>query len=224
MPLPLGLLLPLLSPLIGEVAPRLLGAVTGSERAETAAAAILPALGQAAGFPITSPVEAARAVETIRADPARLALASADLRAIEEAHFRDLADARARDLAVRKMSGGENRRADLLLVSVVALLVACLGAMVWIGVSVAVETPHLAAATGLLGTAAGFLLRGLSSALDFEFGSSRGSKEKDARLAPRAAPDRGNDPRSFRESFSAPPSAAPMRPIEEPEDRRGGLR
>lgn len=215
MPLPLGLLLPLLSPLIGEVAPRLLGAVTGSERAETAAAAILPALGQAAGFPITSTVEAARAVEAIRADPARMALASADLRAIEEAHFRDLADARARDLAVRRMAGGENRRADVLILAVVVLLVACLGAMVWIGVAVQVETPHLAAATGLLGTAAGFLLRGLSSALDFEFGSSRGSKDKSAEIAAMRAPDMG---------IPISPRAGPMAPVVEPGDRPGRLR
>lgn len=211
MPLP-ALLLPILAPLIAEAAPRLLGAVTGSERAETAARAIIPALGQAAGFPIQSADDAARAVAAIHADPQRYAMASADLRAIEEAHLRDTADARARDLEVRRLAGGENRRADALLLAVVVLLVACLGAMVAIGVFVEVETPHLAAATGLLGTAAGFLLRGLSSALDFEFGSSRGSKDKSAEIAAMRAPE------------VTIPRPAPMAPVVEPGDRPRGLR
>lgn len=207
--------LPVLAPLISELAPKLARAVTGSERAETAAAAIVPAIAAAAGFPVRTAEDAARAVAAIHGDSQRYADASASLRGLEQAYLADLQNARARDLEVRKMTGGENRRANALLLAVVVLLVACLGAMVAIGVFVEVETPHLATATGLLGTAAGFLLRGLSSALDFEFGSSRGSKDKSAEIAAMRSPEIG---------FPPSPRPAPMAPVVEPGDRPRGLR
>lgn len=71
-----------------------------------------------------------------------------------------------------------NPRANLLVVADVVGLIACLVALVVL----ALEN-KLDAATGTaLGTFAGFFGLGLRDAHQFEFGSSRGSRDKDAML------------------------------------------
>lgn len=183
MPLPL---LAALIPIVASVAPTLVQLLTGSERAGRIAESAADIVGEVTGVDVRAPAAAGRTAEAL-ADPAvraELQRRLAELEAAEVAQIlEDRADARRRDVELRRLTGGENRRADQLLWAIVALLVATLAANVGIGVWVTQEGPHLTAAVGLLGTAAGFLLRGLSSALDFEFGSSRGSKEKDHAIA-----------------------------------------
>lgn len=205
-----ALLLPILAPLISELAPKLLVAVTGSERAETAATAIVPALAAAAGFPIRTEDDAARAVAAIHGDPQRYADAAQGLRSLQEAYLADLQNARARDLEVRRLGGGENRRADLLIVALVLLLVAGVAALIFV--------PDMAEeAKGLLVALGGGIAKSIYDVVAFEFGSSRGSKEKDAAITAlaRPAPDIG---------IPISPRPAPMAPVSEPGDRPRGLR
>lgn len=188
--MPLPLLAAAVIPVVAQLAPTLVQLLTGSDRAERIARSAAEIVGEVTGVPVRSSADATRAAEAL-ADPAMRAEAQRRLAELEAAeiaqHLTDRADARDRDVQVRRLTGGENRRADALLWSIFALLVAVLAANVAIGVWVTQEGPHLTAAVGLLGTAAGFLLRGLSSAIDFEFGSSRGSKAKDDALASLAA-------------------------------------
>jgi len=215
-----------LAPIVAEAAPKLLGAITGSERVETTTRAVVGAIGAGAGFPIRSLEDADRAVALYRAEPARFEAVASELRQLEDAYLRDMQDARRRDLEIRRMSGGENRRADYLLAGVFGMLVLCLGGSVALAVWVEAETPLLQAATGLLGTAVGFLLRGVSSALDFEFGSSRGSKDKGEQIAAAlpaiAAADFRLAPTPIAGPLPAPAAPRGMAPVEEPGDRPGG--
>jgi hypothetical protein len=203
MPLPLLSLIPLLA----GVAPTLVALLTGSDRAGRIAESAAAIVGEVTGVPVRSAADAAEAAEAL-ADPttrAELQRRLAELEAAEVAQLlEDRADARARDVAVRRLNGGENRQTEQLVWVIVVLLVATLGANVAIGVWAQEGGPHLTAAVGLLGTAAGFLLRGLSSVLDFHFGSSVGSRGKDDAIASLAA---------ARPEPPATPIAGPLRSL-----------
>lgn len=110
-----------------------------------------------------------------------LARISADL---DKAYLGDRQDARDRDLEMRK-AGYENKRADLMILGDIVGLLACLGAMLyitWLGVSGGESgqaNPIIMAINGPLGMLTQQFANGLRDAHQFEFGSSRGSKEKD---------------------------------------------
>ncbi len=107
----------------------------------------------------------------------------------QEAHFRDLED-RSDARRYQETVGKEGRaRSTYMLVGVSAGLVACI---------LVASLPHVSgmihggtgagfaldpALLALVTTVAGALLKMLSDAFAFEFGSSRGSKEKDTQLA-----------------------------------------
>lgn len=99
-----------------------------------------------------------------------------------ESYLADIADARDRDEAIHK-SGNTNTRANWLIVGDVVGLVLCLAAMVWVGYA-ALEADNIAlmGLQGPLGTFVGIFGAGLRDAHQFEFGSSRGSKEKDQKI------------------------------------------
>lgn len=101
--------------------------------------------------------------------------------ALEE-HRADLADragARERDLQLRA-GGDKNTRANLMIVGDLVGLIACLVAMVY---AVAAKVDGLEVLIGPLGILIGHFGTGLTAAHQFEFGSSRGSKEKDRTVA-----------------------------------------
>lgn len=163
--------------LAAEFAPDVVRWIAG-DRAGEAADRIV---GAAAA--LTGESDPARAAETIRADPElqtafRLRLAALDAE-LEQAHLEDRQDARARDTAIRT-AGYVNRRADLMVIGDVIGLVVCLAAMVYLTVEGTNGTvdPTVLAMNGPIGTLAGFFGAGLRDAHQFEFGSSRGSKEK----------------------------------------------
>jgi hypothetical protein len=118
-----------------------------------------------------------RALETLRADPAAYAEFAAELERLQQreldAILADVQSARERDVEIRRISGGENWRANLML------------AMAFIGLSV---TMYLGATyadgefQSLVYLVAGALLKMIGDAFAFEFGSSRGSKNKDAQI------------------------------------------
>lgn len=95
---------------------------------------------------------------------------------LERDHLHDRQDARARDVALRQ-SGDCNTRANIMVVSAALGLVLCLGVL-------SCYSNHLPGeAVGIISTIAGIFGACLKDAYAFEFGSSRGSKEKDAALA-----------------------------------------
>lgn len=114
--------------------------------------------------------ELKRAEMDHKADLARI---SADL---DKAYLADRQGARDRDTKLQ-LAGHHNYRADIML----ALAFCSLLAIVWMVWNKADEMPtHVFA---LFNMSAGMLLKMISDAFQFEFGSSRGSKEKDAAIA-----------------------------------------
>lgn len=95
---------------------------------------------------------------------------------LEQAYLSDRQDARARDVALRQ-SGYRNKRADLMVLFDVIGLIACLVVLSVFRKDVPGEV------VGLLSTIAGIFGLCLRDAHQFEFGSSRGSREKDSLLA-----------------------------------------
>lgn len=99
-----------------------------------------------------------------------LAVLAADTE-LEKAHLADRANARGRDVEVRKLAGGYNWRADIMIVACVVAL--CVMVNKILGDNVKPEV------LAIFNMAIGALLKMLGDAFAFEFGSSRGSKEKD---------------------------------------------
>lgn len=97
--------------------------------------------------------------------------------ALEKIALADRESARARDVEVRKYSAGTNTRADVMVAGAVLGLIACLAVMCLFRKDIPGE------AVGIISTIAGIFGACLKDAYAFEFGSSRGSKEKDALIA-----------------------------------------
>lgn len=89
----------------------------------------------------------------------------------------DRKDARGRDVEVRKLTGGRNRRADVMLVSAFLAVIA-IAALLALG-----KVDGATAVGGFLMTIGGMFARNIGTAFDFEFGSSRSSRDKDELLA-----------------------------------------
>lgn len=120
------------------------------------------------------------ALDALRADATlaqqfNLAVLAADTE-LEKAALADRQDARHRDIEIRKMKGGDNRRQDVMIAMAAIGLIACLAVLVFFRKDIPGE------AVGIISTVAGIFGACLKDAFAFEFGSSRGSKEKDALL------------------------------------------
>ncbi len=87
----------------------------------------------------------------------------------------DSQNARVRDVELRK-SGGGNTRADVMVIGAVVGLISCLAVLIFFKGEVPGEV------VGIVSMVAGIFGACLKDAYAFEFGSSRGSKEKDALL------------------------------------------
>lgn len=121
-----------------------------------------------------------RALARIRADPEfahkfQMAVLAADTD-LEKAFLADRADARSRDVEIRKFTGGTNARADVMVGGAVLGLLGCLAILAFFKDQVPGEV------VGIVSTIAGIFGACLRDAFQFEFGSSRGSKEKDRAL------------------------------------------
>lgn len=97
---------------------------------------------------------------------------------LERAYLADLQDARKRDIELRK-AGQKNHRADLMVLLDVVGLVACLVVLALFREGMPGEV------VGLLSSVASVFGLCLRDAHQFEFGSSRGSRDKDEILAKR---------------------------------------
>lgn len=92
---------------------------------------------------------------------------------LEKAYLADRGSARVRDVELRRLTGGSNKRADIMIVLDVLGLVVCLLVLTLYHDEIPGEV------VGILGTIAGIFGACLRDAHQFEFGSSRGSKDKD---------------------------------------------
>lgn len=125
---------------------------------------------------VTGAADGESALATLEAHPElaqeyRLAILKADAE-LEAAYLADRQDARRRDVSLAQ-AGVRNRRADWMVVLDVVGLLGCLVAVVGFRQSLSGE------AVALVSTLASFFGLGLRDAHQFEFGSSRGSREKD---------------------------------------------
>lgn len=102
-----------------------------------------------------------------------LAVLAADTE-LEKAALADRDSARDRDVEIRKLNGGENLRADVMVAAAAIGLIACLLTLIFFRGQIPGE------AVGIISTIAGIFGACLKDAYQFEFGSSRGSKHKDA--------------------------------------------
>lgn len=129
---------------------------------------------------VTGAATGPEALEAIRANAAQAAaFQQAVLEAdttLEQAYLADRRDARARDVALHQ-AGFHNTRADLMVLFDVIGLIACLVVLSVFRKEIPGEV------VSLLSTIAGIFGLCLRDAHQFEFGSSRGSKEKDALMA-----------------------------------------
>jgi hypothetical protein len=110
-------------------------------------------------------IDQEREATRLVADTARLAAETADR-----------ASARARDTELQKANGGSNRRADVMVIGAVVGLISCLAVLIFFRGDIPGEV------VGIVSMIAGIFGACLKDAYAFEFGSSRGSKEKDALL------------------------------------------
>lgn len=129
---------------------------------------------------ITGATTPAQAIDALRADANlahtfQMAVLAADAD-LEKSFLADRRDARSHDVEVRKLNDGKNRRADIMIVCDWLGLIACLAVLTFFRKEVPGEV------VALLSTVASIFGLCLRDAHQFEFGTSRGSKDKDAAM------------------------------------------
>lgn len=154
----------------------------GGHQAETVAAQVVEIAKK-----ITDCEDAASAVCNLKENPSAViefqkAVLEMD-KDIEAATLQDRQNARNRDIALAQV-GHKNVRADIMVVSAAVGLILCLASLAFYSEALPGE------AVGIISTVAGIFGACLKDAYAFEFGSSRGSKEKDSTVA--AMLGRGN--------------------------------
>lgn len=153
---------------LAQFAPQILKWITGSEKAEEAAKTVVGIAEQMTGQ------QGQHAIDTLKSNPDKLLefrKAILDREAeLDKAFLQDRQDARARDVAIQ--STRYNFRADLLAILAVCALIAC----VWM---VAKDPSLPSGAREAIMFVAGVFAGCVRDVYGFEFGSSRGSKEKD---------------------------------------------
>ncbi|MGX0136366.1 hypothetical protein [Cupriavidus metallidurans] len=160
---------------LGNFVPAIVRLLTGSDKAEEVAGKVVDIAKV-----VTGADDGQAALDIIKADPNKLLefkqAFGAQQADIEKAYLADIADARARDVEVRKITGGHNFRADILALLAIGGLVAC----VWF---IARDTTLPERAVNAIMFVAGQLSNAVMMVYAFEFGSSRGSKDKDSAIS-----------------------------------------
>ena len=174
MPLPL---IPIAISLAKEFLPALVGKVAG-DKSGRVAKAVIDSAADAAGIDaggINSEVSAEAAARVIRADPNRMLQYQERMAELDNAetamYLQDRQDARDRDVALHK-AGYKNTRADLMIVCAFVCLLGIVAAIYFKKAEVPGEV------LAIFNMAVGAILKMIGDAFQFEFGSSRGSKEK----------------------------------------------
>ncbi|MGM0586604.1 MAG: hypothetical protein ACQEUZ_18320 [Pseudomonadota bacterium] len=181
---------PFLIPLVTSVAPALVKLATGSDRAEEVARSVSGAVERITGVTPDTPDKAREAMRLIEADPQLHVQLTQELRAIESAELemmlKDRQDARSRDIALRRLTGGRNLRANIMLglafLAIIAIAVVLMLLNLGSEGQSGQQLQFTGAIIGFLTGVGGMFARNIGSAFDFEFGSSRGSKDKDGHI------------------------------------------
>jgi hypothetical protein len=159
---------------LAQYAPSIIKWLSGSEKAEEAAQKVIDVARV-----VTGKQDASEAVVAIQADPAVLMQFRQAMAGIEadmdRAYLADRQNARGRDVAFVQ-AGRWNIRADLLALLSVTGLIVC----VWF---VARDSSLPERAVNAIMFVAGTLAACVRDVFAFEFGSSRGSRDKDALIA-----------------------------------------
>lgn len=161
---------------LAQFAPAVVKWLTGSDKAGEAAGTVVE-IAKA----VTGQADGAAALSALKADPA-LAIefkkaVMANEAELDKAYLADRQDARRRDVAFVQ-AGRRNGRADILAILAVGALVFC----VWM---VAANPALPSGAREAIMFVAGVFAAAVRDVYGFEFGSSRGSKEKDELLLKR---------------------------------------
>lgn len=158
---------------LAQFAPQVLKWITGSDKAADAASAVVAVAQQ-----VTGKGSGAEAFQALKADPAlvlqfrqTLTAQEADL---DKAFLADTQDARKRDTDLAKL-GQRNRRADAMFVLAVAMICA----LVWIVWRDPGVNEYL---KGIVTLVLGRFLGYLDNIYNFEFGTTRSSRAKDATI------------------------------------------
>ncbi|NDW00111.1 hypothetical protein [Salipiger sp. PrR002] len=163
----------------GRFLPVLLGKLSGSRAGDLAERVVSTAAG-VVGLPLDASVD--QIVAKLGDDPEAERRFTLAMMEIERDVYRlELEDRRA---ARESQNARGQQRADMMLKMVVTGLLACILAVVALGL-VGSDTGNEAARASLIAlltTIAGALLKMFSDAFAFEFGSSRGSKNKDDQI------------------------------------------
>ena len=157
---------------LAQLAPSLMRFFGAGEKPVAVAEKVVDLAKTVTGQPTGEAALAALQADTAKAHEFRLATLQADTD-LEGAYLEDRKDARARDVALVQ-AGYRNKRADWMVLFDVVGLIACLVVLSVFREEVPGEV------VGLLSTIAGIFGLCLRDAHQFEFGSSRGSREKDA--------------------------------------------
>ena len=177
-------LIPIAVALAREFLPELVGKVIGDKSGKVAKVVVDAATG------VTGASDPGEALDALRLDTARqhefrMALLNHEV-VLEQLADADRKDARGRDLEMRRL-GQDNTRANWMVFADVVGLLGCVGGIVAVGVlqtgTDALSDAAAAALVVQLANLAGYFGLSLRDAHQFEFGSSRGSREKDAILA-----------------------------------------
>lgn len=159
---------------LAELAPRLMRYFGAGEQSAVVAEKVIEAAKKVTGEPTGEAALAAIQANPGLAHEWRMAALAADTD-LEQAYLDDRRDARARDVALAQ-AGFRNRRADWMVVIDAVGLVACLAVLALFRKEIPAEV------VTLLSTIASLFGVCLRDAHQFEFGSSRGSREKDVIL------------------------------------------
>ena len=159
---------------LAQLAPSLMRYFGVGEKPVAVAEQVIGIAKTITGQPTGEAALAALQADTAKAHDFRMAVLQSDA-SLERAYLDDRKDARSRDVALRQ-AGYHNKRADLMVLFDVIGLIACLLVLSVFRKEVPGEV------VGLLSTIAGIFGLCLRDAHQFEFGSSRGSKEKDILL------------------------------------------
>ena len=159
---------------LAEFAPAIVRWLSGDD-AEKVAADVVNSARR-----ITGKDELSELFDELRADPMALIEFQKDMLSLgndrELAYLKDRQSARERDVLLAQ-AGHRNYRADVMVIAAAVGMITCLA-------SLAYFKDHLPGeAVGIISTIAGIFGACLKDAYAFEFGSSRGSKDKDSTVA-----------------------------------------
>lgn len=128
---------------------------------------------------LTGQEDKSKILQTLSSNPVLLNQFQREMLQLEgtlaQAEYADRRDARAREISLAQ-AGQRSLRADIMVVAAAAGLSSCLLCLILYRTSLPGE------AVGIISTVAGIFGSCLKDAYAFEFGSSRGSKEKDDRV------------------------------------------